>query len=101
VSGIGFGDGNTTQLEFASQASVGEATKWYATYSSIVIGDPVVRLPELLSSQNYDRTLGKKLINSAGGIIESYATLDYNSDGMEDIVVFYQDGKVELLQNYK
>lgn len=101
VQGIGFGDGNNTQLEFASQASVGEAAKSYATYSEIIIGDPVARLPELLSGQNYDRTLGKKLITGAGGIIESYATLDYNNDGMEDIIVFYQDGKVELLQNYK
>ncbi len=80
---------------------MGEAAKSYVTYSEIVIGDPVARLPEILSPQNYDRTLGKKLISSAGGIIESYATIDYNKDGMEDIVVFYQDGKVELLQNYK
>lgn len=26
--------------------------------------------------------------------------MDYNHDGSEDIVVFYKDGKVELLQNY-
>lgn len=40
-------------------------------------------------------------MGSAGGIIESYAPIDYNGDKMEDIVVFYQDGKVELLQNYR
>ncbi len=35
-----------------------------------------------------------------GGAIESSATLDYNKDGQEDIAVFYDDGKVELLQNF-
>ena len=35
-----------------------------------------------------------------GGAIESSATLDYNGDKQEDIVVFYEDGKVELLQNF-
>ncbi|MDD2745687.1 MAG: VCBS repeat-containing protein, partial [Candidatus Gracilibacteria bacterium] len=99
--GIGFGDGNNTQLEFASQASLGEATISYATYSQIVIGDPVVRLSEILSPQSYDRTLGKKLTTGKGGMIESYSPFDYNNDGMEDIAVFYTDGKVELLQNYK
>ncbi len=99
--GIGFGDGNNTQLEFASQSTVGQSAKSFATYSEIVIGDPVARLPEILSPQNFDRTLGKRLMSSAGGIIESYSTIDYNRDNMQDIVVFYQDGKVELLQNYR
>jgi hypothetical protein len=99
--GIGFGGGNTSHLEFAAGASVGEATKASLTYSQIVLGDPVARLPELGNTQNgYDRTLGKRIDGSLGGTIESYNTLDYNHDGMQDIVVFYTDGRVELIQNF-
>ncbi len=100
TQGIGFGGGNTTLLEFAGQATVGESTRSAASYSEIVLGDPVARLPELTSNQNYDRTIGKRLNDSKGGSIESYSTLDYNKDGSEDIVVFYDDGRVELLQNF-
>ena len=58
---IGFGNGNNTLLEFAGHSSIGESTRAAATYSQIVLGDPVARLPELTSNQNYDRTLGKRL----------------------------------------
>lgn len=64
--GIGFGNGNNSLLEFAAQASVGESTRASATYSQITLGDPVARLPELLSSQSYDRTIGKRIASSRG-----------------------------------
>jgi hypothetical protein len=97
---IGFGGGNNTLLEFAGQSSVGESSRAAATYSQIVLGDPVARLPELKSNQNYDRTLGKRLADGDGGIIETSIPVDYNKDGQEDILVFYASGKVELLQNF-
>jgi hypothetical protein len=87
-------------LEFAGQSSVGESTRAAATYSQIVLGDPVARLPELTSNQNYDRTLGKRLLDGNEGIIETSIPVDYNNDGQEDILVMYESGKVELLQNF-
>lgn len=53
-----------------------------------------------MSNQNYDRTLGKRLADGDGGIIETSIPVDYNNDGQEDILVFYESGKVELLQNF-
>ncbi|MFZ4461251.1 MAG: hypothetical protein ACOYN2_01555 [Patescibacteria group bacterium] len=99
--GIGFGNGSTSLLEFAAGASVGEATKFAATYSMINLGDPVAQLPELENTKNtYDRTIGQKLTTATEGSIETYAKIDTNGDGYDDIVVFYDDGRIELIQNY-
>lgn len=100
--GIGFGNGSTSLLEFAAGASVGEATKFAATYSTINLGDPVAQLPELENGNKntYNRTIGQKLTMSSEGAIETYAKIDTNGDGFEDIVVFYDDGRIELIQNY-
>ncbi len=67
----------------------------------INLGDPVAQLPRIENGKTkYDRTIGQKLTESAEGIIESYSQIDTNGDGYPDIVVFYDDGRVELLQNY-
>ena len=101
TQGIGFGEGNSALLEFASSAPIGSAQMGYATYSMIQLGDPVVSLSKIQSSaSNFDRTLGVRLAGGAGSRIESYQKLDYNKDNQEDIIVFYEDGKAELLQNF-
>ncbi len=101
TQGIGFGEGNSGLLEFASGAPIGSAQMGYATYSMIQLGDPVVSLSKIQNtSSNFDRTLGVKIAGGPGSRIESYHKFDYNKDGQEDIIVFYDDGKAELLQNF-
>jgi len=47
-----------------------------------------------------DRTIGKKVAEGKGEQIESYKKLDFNGDKQEDIAMFYESGKVQLLANY-
>lgn len=47
-----------------------------------------------------DRSIGTQLTSDHGSRIQSYAQKDMNADGYEDIIVTYQDGYIELLQNH-
>lgn len=88
-------------MEFAGGATVGESTRFAATYGMVNMGDPVVKLSKLANGNNtYDQTIGKKINSNLEGKIENYATFDYNNDHYPDIAVFYDNGRIELIQNY-
>lgn len=68
----------------------------------INLGDPVVRLSKKKnSSASFDRTIGTSITTAKSGTIESYSKLDANGDGFPDVAVFYDDGRIELVQNYR
>lgn len=77
---------------------MGEANKFYASYNTVNLGDPVVRLSGK-SSSTYDRTIGSQVTQIEGDTIESYKSFDYNHDGLQDIIVFLSSGKMRLFEN--
>lgn len=81
--------------------TVGDATKWFQTFSTITLGDAVAHLPKASPDQNFDHTIGKQISIGAGEQIESYKKIDFNGDSIPDIVVFYESGKIQLLANYQ
>ncbi|MDD2487531.1 MAG: hypothetical protein PHS92_04120 [Candidatus Gracilibacteria bacterium] len=101
TNGIGWQEDNKMLLEFAAGSNVGDSTKFYQTYSTINLGDPVVKItPNKTSGQDFDKSIGKRIFESNGEPIESYKKIDFNGDGQEDIVIFSESGKIKLLSNY-
>lgn len=87
-------------LEVAAGTTIGSATKFYQTFSTITLGDAVSHLPRISTMSNFDRTIGTQLTVGNGEQIESYKKIDVNGDGVSDIVIFYESGKIQLLINY-
>lgn len=99
-AGIGWEDTNRTLLEAAAGITIGNATKFYQTYSTITLGDAVSHLPRVSTTSNFDRTIGTQISQGKGERIESYKKIDANGDGVPDLVIFYESGKIQLLMNY-
>lgn len=99
-TGIGWEDTNRTLLEVAAGTTVGAATKFYQTFSTITLGDAVSHLPPVVGASNFDRTIGTQISSGNGEQIESYKKIDVNGDSVPDLVIFYESGKIQLLMNY-
>lgn len=52
------------------------------------------------TSSNFDHTIGTQISIGNGEQIESYKKMDINGDGVPDMVIFYESGKIQLLINY-
>ncbi len=99
-TGIGWEGTNRSLLEMAAGTTVGNATKFYQTFSTITLGDAVSHLPKLSTSSNFDHTIGTQISVGNGEQIESYKKIDINGDTVPDMVIFYESGKIQLLINY-
>lgn len=99
--GVGWEGQNKTLLEFAGGSSVGEATRFNMTFSTVNLGDPVFRVKKPTNEGSYDRTLGTRLMDAVGDTIESYKKFDFNADSYDDLVVFFESGKIRLFANLK
>lgn len=99
-TGIGWEDTNRMLLEVAAGTTIGNATKFYQTFSTITLGDAVSHLPQVSTANNFDRTIGTQISVGNGEQIESYKKIDVNGDEVPDIVIFYESGKIQLLINY-
>ena len=99
-TGIGWEDTNRTILEVAAGTTAGNATKFYQTFSTILLGDAVSHLPKISTMSNFDRTVGAQISTGNGEQIESYQKIDANGDSVPDLVIFYESGKIQLLINY-
>jgi len=100
-AGIGWEGDNTFLLEFSAGASVGEATRLHATYSTLNLGDPYARLPYIAptNGSSFDQTIGTRLLDT-GESVESVEKIDFNHDATDDLVVFLGNGRVRLFANY-
>lgn len=99
-TGIGWEGTNRMLLEAAAGTSIGNATKFYQTFSTITLGDAVSHLPRVSTTSNFDQTIGTQISVGNGEQIESYKKIDVNGDGVPDMVIFYESGKIQLLMNY-
>ncbi len=99
-TGIGWEGTNRMLLEVSAGTSIGNATKFYQTFSTITLGDAVSHLPRVSTTSNFDQTIGTQISVGNGEQIESYKKIDINADGVPDMVIFYESGKIQLLINY-
>ncbi|MBD3361137.1 hypothetical protein GF366_05050, partial [Candidatus Peregrinibacteria bacterium] len=102
--GLGFRGNNKHMLLFSGGNSVGESHIPYATDAGIIYGDPTIRLEidgivGLVSElSGYSKDIGRSLFSGKEEILE-IINFDYNGDGMDDILLAYEDGLVRLLEN--
>lgn len=95
--GIGFTQDNKFGLLFAAGETFGEANKSYASDIGIVLGDPTIRIDNR-ESGSFSSDTGK-LVYAGSADTQALIDLDYNNDGLDDILVAQQDGKIRLIQN--
>ncbi|KKP40590.1 MAG: calcium-binding protein [Candidatus Peregrinibacteria bacterium GW2011_GWF2_33_10] len=103
VGGIGFKGDNKHILLFSSGLNLGEATLPYSSEIGILTGDPLIKLDEnknTISATGYDKTIGVPIMSNNDNIQEVIAPFDYDGDGNNDILVAYEDGAINLIQNY-
>ncbi len=98
--GVGFTGDNKFMLLFAAGNSVGESNLPYSSEIGVVLGDPTVRINNKVnvSSTGYTKDVGQE-IYFGDETIQEITPIDYNGDGLQDLLVAYKDGKVRLLQN--
>jgi hypothetical protein len=102
VPGVGWHGNNRLLLSFAAGDTVGEATRWFHDYTMINLWDPVAHLEIGVPGTErewVDRSIGTQIAWSSERRIQSYKHGDMDGDGLEDIVIIYSDGFLELLLN--
>ncbi|MBP9779728.1 hypothetical protein KBD33_03855 [Candidatus Gracilibacteria bacterium] len=102
--GIGWGGNNKTLLSYAAGDTVGEATRWFHTYTMINMGDPVAHVDHDAPGtrvEGIDRTIGTQITSNLRSEVASYALRDMDNDTYEDIVTLDTDGYVSLYSNLR
>jgi hypothetical protein len=100
---IGFRWSSKHLSNFAAGQSIGEATRPFWSPFLINIGDP------LISKTNNNRTiqqidheggLGQNIYTQPGKTIFKSIPVDINNDNLDDIIVVYTDGSLQIVKNY-
>jgi hypothetical protein len=106
-------------IQFGQGKTVGDAAKYYDQFSvtygdaavskstintpayALVDGsnDPLKPLP-VTKSLPYDTGIGQMIYHNPDKPIERVTSIDFNKDGLKDLLVVYTDGSVRLLKNY-
>lgn len=93
---------NRMLLSYSAGDTVGEATKWFHTYMMINMGDPVASVEKnAIGTQidGLDRSIGTQIADGRKSQIHDFFQKDMNADGLDDVLVQYVDGYMELLLN--
>ncbi len=99
---VGWHDNNRSLLSYAAGDTVWEATRWSHSYTFINLGDPVTHVDEHAVGTELewiDRSIGTQISGGVHGSIKSFSHRDMDGDGYDDIIIVYDDGFLELLQN--
>ncbi|MCF7835358.1 VCBS repeat-containing protein, partial [Candidatus Gracilibacteria bacterium] len=100
---IGFrGDFKNITL-FGGGENVGESTKDFSSEFLINFGDPLVKRIDKnkeVSLTDFDGSIGKSIYSDPNKTIFKVKTMDFNNDGLKDILISYTDGTIKLLKNY-
>lgn len=89
-------------LSYAAGDTVGEATKWFHTFTFVNLGDPVAHVDEKKTGtqlEGIDRTIGTRITSPNNRNISTVSHRDMNADGYEDIVTLHSDGHIGLFLN--
>ncbi len=97
--GVGFDGDNKHSLFFAAGNSVGQSSKPYVSDAAINLGDPTVRIKNehLAGASGFTDDVGKPLYSSQE-TIQELMLADYNNDGLDDLIVAFENGNVRLLE---
>ena len=101
--GIGFRGDYKAVSNFAAGQSVGQATEGFGSEFLINYGDPLLTKTTdntLVDSTDYDQGIGTPVTSNPEKTIAQVLDIDYNADGLQDMITIYQDGGVELFKNY-
>lgn len=88
---------------FAAGKTVGQATVPYSSAFLINFGDPLVqRVSESIQVKktSFDGSLGQEIFTNPDKTIFKVLPADFDNDGLDDLLVSYTDGNVQLLKNY-
>lgn len=88
---------------FAAGKNVGQATLPYGSAFLINFGDPLVqRISEniTVSKTPYDGNAGQEVFSNPNKTIFKTLPTDFDNDGLQDLLIAYTDGSVQLLKNY-
>ncbi len=102
ISWIGWKWTNKMLLSYAGGDTVGEASKWFHSYTLINLGDPVTHNDVKANGTRLDwvdRSVGTQLTSLQASPVRAFSQKDMNKDGYEDIVVQHTDWYIELLLN--
>ncbi|MCK9466717.1 MAG: FG-GAP-like repeat-containing protein [Candidatus Absconditabacterales bacterium] len=111
--GIGFTSDFKNITNFGAGQSVGEATVNFSSEFLINIGDPLLKRvnknenAKLLDTDlnieldsGFDKGIGETIFSEPNKTILKVINIDFNNDGLEDIIVAFTDGSVKILKNY-
>lgn len=100
---IGFRGNFRNISSFAGGDRVGEATLPFGSEFLINIGDPLIKRIEEnspLNDSDHDWGLGTIVFSDPSKTILKTIDIDYNRDGLRDLLVVYKDGSLKLQKQY-
>lgn len=101
--GIGFTNDFKNVANFANGKSVGEATLPYGSQFLINFWDPLLERREKnpnIPATDFDASIGQTIYADPNKTIFKVLPIDFNKDGVKDLIVVYTDGVIKLLKNY-
>ena len=91
-------------LSYAGGDTVGESSKFFHTYGLINMGDPVAHVEKGRPSteiDGVDRSIGSIIARGGRSGISDFFHRDMDADGLDDLLIVYDDGYIELLMNQR
>ncbi|HRX63772.1 MAG TPA: hypothetical protein P5060_01570 [Candidatus Absconditabacterales bacterium] len=110
--GIGFRGNFKNITNFGAGQSVGESTLPFSSEFLINIGDPLLKridkneTSKRIDSEGneedigFDQGLGEVVYAEPGKTIFKVKDIDFNNDGLVDMIISFTDGTVKILKNY-
>ena len=88
---------------FGQGKTVGEATLPYSSHALINIWDPLLKkidINETVVDTDFDSGNGEIIYTSTDKSIFKVLPIDFNNDGLEDMIVAHTDWTIKILKNY-
>lgn len=101
---IGFRGDFRNITSFAAGKSVGEATIPFGSEFLINLGDPLLQRGDSnspINNSEYNGDLGKTIYSDTNSSIFKVIDIDYNNDGLKDLLVVYENGIIKLQKQYQ
>lgn len=103
TQGIWFTSNFKNIANFANGQYVGKATLPYGSAFLINFGDPLLQRIDKnpnIPETKFDASLGQTIYTDPNKTIAKTTPIDFNNDGLKDLLVVYTDGTINLIKNY-
>ena len=101
--GIWFTNKFKNIANFANGQTVGEATLPYGSHFLVNFWDPMLKRTEKnenIPDNDFDASIGEQIYTDPNKTILKTAPIDFNKNGLQDLLIIYTDGTVKLLKNH-